>query len=123
MTTNLAAVYLKAADIIRTNGHYKGAYWGRPESGVGVELSPRECPSCVAGAISIALTDWPVPHGVEDGELDDFNEAVLRLNELLGLEPDPMLIPVGRLAAWNDTEDRTPDEVIAALENAAKQVA
>lgn len=119
MSIDLAAVYMKAANIIRTNGHTKGDFFSRPESGVGIELSAHECPPCIAGAISVALTDWPVPMG----ELDDFNAAILRLTELLGLPPNPLLLPVGRLAEWNDVDERTQDDVIAALENAAKAVA
>jgi hypothetical protein len=41
----------------------------------------------------------------------------------MGIEGDPALEPVGRLAGWNDTDDRTADDVIAALEQAAKAVA
>jgi hypothetical protein len=123
VSIDLAAVYMTAADIIRVNGHAKGHYFNRPESGVGIELSARECPPCVAGAISIVLTDWPVPMADDESDLDDYEGAVLRLTELLDLERDPMLEPVARLAAWNDADERTQGDVIAALENAAKAVA
>lgn len=123
MSIDLAAVYMKAADIIRANGHSKGEFFTRPESGVGIELSARECPPCIAGAISIVLTDWPVPMADDESDLDDYNTAVLQLTELLDLERDPLLEPAGRLVAWNDADERTQDDVIAALENAAKAVA
>jgi hypothetical protein len=59
----------------------------------------------------------------DESDLDDYEGAVLRLTELLDLERDPMLEPVARLAAWNDADERTQGDVIAALENAAKAVA
>jgi hypothetical protein len=122
--TNLAAVYLKAADIVRTNGHYKGAYFApSPESGVGVEPAPAECSVCIAGALSIAVFGWPVPTGYEDDGRAQFDAAARQLADLVGAEGDPLLEPVGRLAGWNDTDDRTATDVIAALEQAAKAVA
>lgn len=124
MSTDLAAVYLKAANIIRTNGHYKGAYFEpSPESGVGIRPNPTECSVCIAGAISLAMTDWPVPAGLAEGDPEPFQDAIQRLADITGVEGDPASEPVGRIAAWNDTTERTQDDVIAALENAAQAVA
>jgi hypothetical protein len=120
----LAEIYLKAAEVIRTNGHYKGAYFEpSPESGVGITPAPAECPVCIAGAVSMVFFDWPVPGGYEDDERAQFDAATRRLADVIGIEGDPALEPVGRLAGWNDTDDRTAADVIAALEQAAKAVA
>jgi hypothetical protein len=122
--TELAEIYLKAADVIRANGHYKGAYFEpSPESGVGVTPAPTECRVCIAGAVSMAVFGWPLPGGYEDDEREQFDAAARRLADLIGAEGDPLLEPVGRLAGWNDTDVRTAADVIAALEQAAKVVA
>ncbi|MER7788601.1 hypothetical protein [Streptomyces sp. NPDC097640] len=120
MNANPAAVYLKAADIVRSNGHNKGAYFTRPETGVGIDLAPSECPVCIAGAVSLAMFGWPVPSG-EEGRREEFDATTRRLVELMDVEGDPLLEPVGRLAAWNDMPERTVEDVIAALEQAARE--
>lgn len=122
MSANLARIYLKAADIIRANGHAKGEYYIRPETGVGIELAATECPVCIAGAVSLAITGWPVPVN-DESKRQQFDIAARRLAALMDVEGDPQLEPVGRLAAWNDLTERTADDVIAALEQAAKAVA
>jgi hypothetical protein len=119
----LSEIYLKAAEVIRTNGHYKGAFFTRSETGVGIELAAAECPVCVAGAVSMAVFGWPVPSGYEADERAQFDAAARQLADLIGVAGDPMLEPVGRLAGWNDLPERTPADVIAALEQAAKAVA
>ncbi|MGW7087612.1 DUF6197 family protein [Streptomyces sp. NPDC054871] len=116
MTTNLAVVYQQAADVIRANGHYKGAYWGRPETGVGIEYAASECPVCAVGALSVAVTGSPVP------QADEVDPVIIAFaSRMFG--PVNAEAAVVRLAAWNDAPERTPDDVIAALENAAKPVA
>lgn len=119
----LAEIYLKAAEVIRTNGHNKGEFFTRPETGVGIELAATECPVCIAGAVSVAVFGWPVPRGYEDDERAQFDAAARQLADLIGVEGDPLLEPVGRLAGWNDTDERTAADAIAALEQAAKAVA
>lgn len=114
--SELAEIYLKAADVIRTNGHYKGAYWGRPETGVGIELAASECPVCVVGALSLAVTGNPTPtHAEADPIIVDFASRMFGpVNEAAA---------VTRIAEWNDAEERTAADVIARLEQAAREVA
>lgn len=119
--TNFARVYLKAADVIRANGLNKDGFFTRPETGVGVELAADECPVCIAGAVSVVINGFPAPSSSD--YRDEFNAAVRQLADLMGLEGGPLVEPVGRLAAWNDAPERTADDVIAALEQAAKAVA
>lgn len=125
MSTDLAAVYLKAANIIRTNGHYKGAYFeSSPASVVGIQPRPTECSVCIAGAVSLAMTGWPVPVGLDwESDSEPLQDAIQRLADITGVEGDPAAEPVGRIAAWNDAPERTQDDVVAALENAAQAVA
>jgi hypothetical protein len=109
-------IYLKAAEVIRTNGHYKGAYWGRPESEVGIELTAAESPVCAVGALSVAVTGNPTPTADDvDPVLVDFASRMFGpVNEAAA---------VVRIAAWNDAEERTPADVIAAFEQAAREAA
>lgn len=112
----LAEIYRKAADVIRSNGHYKGAYWGRPETGVGVELSAAECPVCTVGALSIVTTGFPTPlHDEADTVIVDLASRMFGpVNEAAA---------VVRIAEWNDVEERTADDVIELFEQAAREVA
>ncbi|WP_458089317.1 DUF6197 family protein [Streptomyces malaysiensis] len=117
MTINFAATFREAANIIRANGHNKGYWYSVPETGVGIELSPAECPVCAAGAISIALTGVPKP-GRHDVPLVE--AAVRRLMEHLipGYRRALAVWDLGVL--WNDVPERTADQVIAAFEVAAR---
>lgn len=125
MSTNLAAVYRKAADVIRANGHNKGDFYSIPESPIGISLGRCEWPVCAAGALSIVVCGDPVPpREGEDGRAE-FDAVVARLNariespHLWGFAGEP---PVQRLAGWNDADERTADDVIAALEQTAGAV-
>jgi hypothetical protein len=116
VSARIAKIYLKAAEVIRTNGHYKGAYWGRPEAGVGIVLAASECPVCTVGALSVAVTGSPVPVA------DEVDPVIVEFaSRMFG--PVNAAAAVVRVAAWNDAEERTADDVIAALEQAAKAVA
>ncbi|MGW2223889.1 DUF6197 family protein [Streptomyces formicae] len=122
MSSDLSAVYQQAADVIRTNGHYQGAFWGRRESEVGIVRAASEGPVCIAGALSIALSGYPVPALDEGPERQRYDKIATRLADLIGIDAR-FDEPVSRLARWNDSSERTPADVIAALENAAKAVA
>ncbi|MGW3428024.1 DUF6197 family protein [Streptomyces melanosporofaciens] len=123
MTIDFAATYRMAANVIRTNGHHKGAFFTRPESGVGIEPTASECPVCIAGALSLAMFDFPIPSTGQNERSNKFEAVARKLADLMGLEGDPLLEPVGRLAAWNDRPERTANDVITALEKAAREVA
>lgn len=124
--THLAEIYTKAADVIRTNGHAKGDFYNIPETPLGIELGRCEWPVCAAGALSVAVFGDPVPpREGEDGRAE-FDAVVARLNariedfHLHGFHGEP---PVLRLAGWNDADGRTADDVVAALEQTAREVA
>lgn len=112
----LAETYRKAAEVIRANGHNKGAYFTRPESEVGIELSAAESPVCTVGALCVAVIGFPVPTCDEvDPVIVDFASRMFGpVNEAAA---------VVRLAAWNDDPERTPEDVIAAFEQAAREAA
>ncbi|GGW99198.1 DUF6197 family protein [Streptomyces chartreusis] len=112
----LSETYLKAADVIRTNGHYKGSYYGVGESGVGIQLTPAESPVCAVGALSIAVDGQPVPCS------DEVDVIALDFAQHLRL-PMPDSWPTIAISEWNDEFDRTPGDVIAAFEQAARKVA
>ncbi|MFE9064843.1 hypothetical protein [Streptomyces violaceusniger] len=117
LTVDFAATFRQAADIIRTNGHNKGDYYRIPETGVGIQLAPAECPVCAAGAISIALTGAPKPSG---HDVPLVEAAVRRFMQHLipGYKRALAIWDLGVL--WNDVEERTVDQVIAAFEAAAR---
>lgn len=83
----------KAADVIRERGWHQGDYEG-PGGGV-----------CAEGAINVVCNGTPN----ESGETAHKARVVLAsfLNNIIN--------------SWNDAPDRTVDEVIAALEEAAKR--
>jgi hypothetical protein len=122
----LSEIYLKAAEVIESNGHTKGDFYSTPETGVGIERSRCEYPVCAAGALSVVLFDDPVPPAENEEGRAEFDAIVTRLNarienfHLYGFEGEP---PVLRLAGWNDADDRTPADVIAVFERTAKEVA
>jgi hypothetical protein len=114
---DLAEIYLKAADIIRTNGHYKGAYYASGESEVGIQRRAAECPVCTVGALSLAVTGDPVPYCTEVDPV-----VVQFASRMLG-RPVNAEAAVVSIARWNDADDRTPADVIAAFEQAAREAA
>jgi hypothetical protein len=122
----LSEIYLKAAEVIDANGHTKGDFYSIPEMGVGIERTRSEWPVCAAGALSVAIFGDPVPPCEGDEGRAEFDAVVARLNariedfHLHGFEGEP---PVLRLAGWNDADERTPADVIAAFEQAAREVA
>lgn len=122
----LAEIYLKAAEVIDTNGHAKGDFYSIPETGVGIERSRCEYPVCAGGALSVAMFGDPVPPREGSDGRAEFDVAVSRVNaridnlHLFGFQGEP---PVMRLAGWNDAEDRTPADVIAVFERTAREVA
>jgi hypothetical protein len=123
VSTDLNAVYLKAAEVIRINGHYKGAYYEpSPESGVGILPAPSECRVCAGGALSIAMFGHPIPPsaGSDREEFDAITDMILDRIDAGGSWADS---PVTRLAGWNDADDRTPADVIAVFERTAREVA
>ncbi|MFE4857286.1 hypothetical protein [Streptomyces sp. NPDC056670] len=103
----LAAVYEKAADVIRINGHCKN-WWYDSDRRV-----------CTLGALSMAVTGQPQPPEELDGLLA---EAVTDLStRIVSATVDEN--PVERIADWNDDDARTPAEVVDTLLLAAKAVA
>ena len=121
-----AEIYLKAAKVIESNGHAKGDFYSVPETGVGIERSRTEYPVCAAGALSVVIFDDPVPPCEGEDGRAEFEAVVARLNagiedfHLYSFHGEP---PVLRLTGWNDAADRTAADVIAALEQAAKEAA
>jgi hypothetical protein len=122
----LAEIYLKAADVIRANGHAKGDFYSIPEMEVGVARTPSEWPVCAAGALAIAIYGDPYPPIEGTDGRDEFDAVVARLNarienfHLYGFQGEP---PVLRLAGWNDADERTPADVINLFELTAREVA
>lgn len=115
---NPNSVYLRAIEVLRTNGHTQGEYYATVETGVGIEFAPAECPVCLSGALSVAFYGYPVPP--EKGQRPEFDVLAERLATALGIDrvggPPEDDDPVMRLAGWNDQLGRTVDELIAGLQ-------
>ncbi|MFF2383670.1 hypothetical protein [Streptomyces sp. NPDC058108] len=122
----LSEIYLKAAQVIESNGHAQGDFYSIPESCVGIERTRSEYPVCAGGALSIALFGDPVPPREGTDGRAEFDVAVSRVNaridnpHLYGFQGEA---PVMRLAGWNDATERTAADVIALFERTAREVA
>lgn len=110
-------IYLKAAAVIRTNGHYKGDYFSYPESSVGICPSRTESPVCAVGALSLVVTGDPVP------DTDQLRDLVADFAGRAPLASYDESNPISSVADWNDADRRTADDVIASFEQAAREVA
>ena len=109
----LAPVFRRAAEVIRSNGHYTGDYFS---SAAALFLPKSESPVCTIGALRIATVGSP-----ETGnELTDRAVAFLSPRIASNIVDDD---PVERVAGWNDAPERTQDEVVEALLAAAEAVA
>jgi hypothetical protein len=114
----LAAVYEKAADVIRRNGHHQGAYL---DGALLLTRSRTTVPVDATGALSLVITGEPVP----PADLVDCPELYQDAVTFLGSRIRSTIVdwdPEERIADWNDQPARTADEVIAAFESAAKDI-
>lgn len=108
MSAETAAILDKAADVVQENGLYKGAF-ASGGLGSGRPFSKKAC--CARGAINLAANDSTPWQTSEAGEA-----AHDALCSYLGISGNVDQ----SVADWNDAEDRTAAEVIAALRGAAK---
>lgn len=111
----VADVLDEAAAVIRRNGWTTITYFRREG-----KLPIAECPVCLLGAIGVAVMKAPVlwdgsPLGLDAARsVIDFIDAEAELNPR---NTDDVNYFIG---GWNDAEGRTVDEVLAALEGAAR---
>ncbi|MGW0579805.1 DUF6197 family protein [Streptomyces sp. NPDC002920] len=57
----LADIYLKAAQVIKSNGHAKGDFYSIPEGVVDITLDRSEWLVCALGALAVATFGDPYP--------------------------------------------------------------
>lgn len=115
-------IYLKAAEVIETNGHYKGDFVGRQEGSVGVSPSRTDSPVCAAGALALVMFGDPFPPDGDDqydAIVADFNARVPDFH-LYGFHGEPAVL---RLADWNDDHAVTATDVIDLFKRTAREVA
>jgi len=93
-----------AAQDLRDNGWYQGDYYESPAVWELSDKPPQACPACAYGAM-YRVTGLTFNAAAN-------TSALLLAESLLGEE-------VGMIAPWNDREERTADEVIAAFEKVA----
>lgn len=104
-----AAILDKAADRLAEHGWIQGAMYDSKQADDGTPLG--ECRTDLLGALKAAVLGEPR----WGGSLDDITVVDLALTALrqhLGAEP----------LAWNDADDRTADEVQAALRATAARL-
>jgi hypothetical protein len=103
---------LAAAERVTELGHHKGDYCDAATGAV-----------CAIGAMYVAAgCRAPAPHEPEP-ESEVVDSAVARLTDWLCRSTGAARTVGGRfvdVVAWNDAEDRTADEVVAALRAAAE---
>ena len=111
MTATIADVLDEAARILRRNGWHQGFYYDRSKKTDGTRFD--QCRVCARGAINLA-SDGPPDNDALPGAAEAADALLewLYLSNRLG---DALSV-----ADWNDKPGRTVDEVLAALEGAAR---
>lgn len=108
MSAETAAVLDRAADIVGRNGLHKGSFCAMGPD-LPKMLSNRAC--CARGAINLAA------NGDNPQQISDVGEeAHTALCAYLGIADEED----GSVADWNDDENTTAEQVIAALRGAAQ---
>lgn len=117
--TDLAQIYLRAADVIRTNGHYQGDYF--PDSrNREMDVPCHLRPMSIIAALRCAATGDPRQYSLlADEALMDLADRLTVDGE--GSEYGDIFSLESHIEDWGDAEGRTDAEVIAALEDAARQ--
>lgn len=114
MSKSTDVILTDAAEILRRNGHFKGAYYAP-----GTDLPEWQRPVCALGAILIAAEGDPRPEmpGVLGDTAANAARALSRSIYSSVVDSDP----IERIADWNDDADRTVDEVLQGLARAAEE--
>lgn len=123
MSAATAAILNEAAEVIRRNGWTtNGDFHEQLYTSLEEELAASECPVCTVGAIAVATgrepDDWCNGGGVI--------EAIRAVQEHLGLDlkfdghVDEDRAVLEAIGSWNDNTAANREDVIAALEGAAR---
>lgn len=105
-------VFAEAAETIVKNGHFKGDYYDI----TAVAETPQGSPVCLIGALSVVLHDDPVPPLEPEDEPSELEAYASRVTDHLGLRVNDMRNGAQvAVSDWNDAEERTVSEVVAAL--------
>jgi hypothetical protein len=104
MSIETADILDEAANVIERNGHHKGDYLDEVEG-----KTPAGCPVDIYGAINVASFGQPVLTEDFDPGLAFPARRVMRKH-----------LNTTALGAWNDAPDRTAEQVITALRDAAQ---
>jgi hypothetical protein len=102
--TQIAEVLDEAVAYLDNYGWLQGDY----------AQAEKECPVCAVGAINVAAFGTPYPSS-SNGSWDvtsEIAETVVEQMQILGFD----------LAAWNDQEGRTKEEVTEALRSTAEKL-
>lgn len=106
MKSEIAAIADQAADIIETRGLYKGNFVEDAYYHEGL----RNCKVCTIGAILEVMTGDPTRFPKDAPSEELYYELRESFKSFLGDE-----VPDESVAAWSDHEDRTAEQVVAAL--------
>jgi hypothetical protein len=107
-------VLTRAAEVLRVNGLHKKEYWPLRKPGAIKPWNPGT-PCCAIGAIAVALNSADPDRGLE--LTDPYTLHLGAYLEASGIRPDPLV------TLWNDAPERTKEEVIKVLLDAAEWVA
>ena len=119
MSIETATTLEQAANVIRRNGWTNcGDFYEE-----NIEQNPEECPVCTLGAIAVAAGEIP---GVSWFLSPEALRAAEAVRQYLNLDPKDELstTPWERInlaiGGWNDNDAENAENVIAALEGAAR---
>ncbi|MFC5946395.1 DUF6197 family protein [Micromonospora harpali] len=130
---NTAEILAKAADVIEKQGWAQRSFFERATGHEGLpdlSIDARTCPVCARGGISVAVGQLPTFGGgayVEADAIADW-EVVATAEKVFadylaareGWPADRTMRP--DIEYWNDTSERTAEEVVAALRDCASHV-
>jgi hypothetical protein len=120
VSTETADILDEAANVIRRNGWTNcGDYYDE----IDVERIPSDCPVCTIGAIAVAAGEEPDQYWRDNAFAVQAAEAVFRhldLDRTDNLSSNPVERLILAIGGWNDVNAHEPEQVIAALEAAAR---
>lgn len=111
MSEEAKVALLEAANVIEAQGWTQGYYWDEEQARDGV--SKHLCRVCAMGALHIAIYGSPDTRALQEQQGGVLSDCLQAIRKVIGR---------AMIAAWNDDDGRTEEEVVSALRRAAEGV-